>query len=60
MARKFEQREIDLLFEKLNPDEEVLWRGKPRLIPNISFLSTILLILITSVLFTFVVLFYNK
>ncbi|MDF2699879.1 MAG: hypothetical protein K0Q49_1435 [Haloplasmataceae bacterium] len=58
MARKFEQKEIDLLYEKLNPDEEVLWRGKPRLVPNLSFLTSILLILLITVLFTGVVFVY--
>lgn len=48
--RKFQKAEIDLLYESIEPNEEVLWRGKPRLIPNISFLSTVGLAIISLIL----------
>jgi len=52
--RKFQKAEIDLLYESIQPDEEVLWRGKPWLLPNISFISTIGLVLLST---TFLLIF---
>ncbi len=50
-VRKFLKTEIDLLYEEIQPEEEVLWRGKPRLIPNLSFITTLILILLTDIVF---------
>ncbi len=48
--RKFYNTEIDLIYEKLRPEEEVLWRGKPKLMPDLAFMSTLFLVFLTIVL----------
>lgn len=50
MARKFEKTEIDLIYEQLRPEEEVLWRGKPKLTPNLSFMTTLFLAFLSIIL----------
>lgn len=55
MARKFYQSELDILYEQLRIDEEVLWRGKPELIANINTVISSILFLLSSVLFTILV-----
>ncbi len=49
--RKFLKSEIDLIYNLLQPDEEVLWRGKPKVMPALTYLSTLLFILIISIIF---------
>lgn len=55
MARKFNKAEIDLLYEQLKPDEEVLWKGKPRLIPNFTVITSLALFLVSALCFTILV-----
>ncbi len=50
MARKFVETEIDLIYEQLRPEEEVLWRGKPKLTPNLSYITTLALVFLTSII----------
>lgn len=48
--RKFLQKEIDLIYDEIQSNEEMLWRGKPKLIPNLAFLSTLFLVFITDII----------
>ncbi len=48
--RKFLKSEIDLIYDQIQPEEEVLWRGKPKLIPNMAYLSTLLFVLLVILL----------
>lgn len=43
--RKFNKNEIDTLFELIKSDEEILWKSKPNLIPDYTFVTTLLLLL---------------
>lgn len=51
ILRKFLKSEIDLMYNELQADEKILWRGKPRLFPNFSYISTLLLLFIVSIVY---------
>ncbi|QVK17198.1 hypothetical protein KHQ81_09890 [Mycoplasmatota bacterium] len=48
--RKFLKTEIDLIYEQLQPNEEVLWRGKPKLMPNVAFMTTVFLLFLANIM----------
>lgn len=39
--RKFTKEELDLIYNLVGFDEEILWRSKPRLIPHLTILTTL-------------------
>lgn len=49
--RKFVQSDIDIIYEQLKPDEELLWRGKPQLVPNLAYLTTLFFSFLTTLVF---------
>lgn len=53
--RKFTKEELDQIYNLLGFDEELLWRKKPKLIPNYGVLSTLLAFLIAMVTMTIMV-----
>ena len=53
MVKKFNQKEIDLIYEQLYNEEEVLWRGKPSVSYNLPYLTTILFVMF--ILITFLI-----
>lgn len=53
--RKFTKEELDLIYNVLGFDEELLWREKPKLLPNYTVLSTLFAFLVTMVLMTVMV-----
>ena len=53
MMRKFTKDELDLIYELIGFDEEILWRSKARLIPNYTILTTLLLFVLA--LFSFII-----
>lgn len=48
--RKFLKTEIDLIYEEIQSNEEVLWRGKPKLIPNLAFMTTLFLVFLANIM----------
>lgn len=53
--RKFTKSEIDLMYQLIKSDEEVLWKSKPHLVPDFTILTSLFLFLLaTSVLLVFV------
>ncbi|HEY8365192.1 MAG TPA: hypothetical protein VIK84_06430 [Haloplasmataceae bacterium] len=48
--RKFLKAEIDLIYNQLQSEEEVLWRGKPHIFPSLSYITTLLLVLIINII----------
>lgn len=38
------------MYNELQANEEILWRGKPRILPNFSYISTLLFVLLVSIL----------
>ena len=57
--RKFTQEELDSIYNQLRPEEEILWKGKPGLIPNLSILTTLVLCLLSSIIITVLIAIVN-
>jgi hypothetical protein len=58
--RKFVKEEVDLLYNLIKSDEEVLWKSKPNLVPNFTIITTLILFFVASLLFTITVYMNDK